>query len=141
MFEVNYRKIEIVHAADGFQGIGGSACEMANTANLRQRVGYRFFQFIVVGEQKHNWRLHASTFLDRSMTLLRSNCELPVIFCARACRLQNRRVFRTVAPNSMKIKERGARGSRFDFNGKVARMTLSAPQSRQRAAGHRIEVQ
>src|SRR5512132_1851691 len=66
MFEIDYGKIEIVHAADGFQGIAGSACEMANTANLRQRVGYRFFQFIVVGEQKHNWRLHASTFLDRS---------------------------------------------------------------------------
>lgn len=39
MFEINYGKIEVVHAADGFQGIAGSAREMANTANLRQRVG------------------------------------------------------------------------------------------------------
>src|SRR6476661_566934 len=66
MFEIDYGNIEIVHAADGFQGITSSAREMANTADLRQRVGYRFFQFIVVGEQKHNWRFHASTLLDRS---------------------------------------------------------------------------
>src|SRR6478672_10007137 len=77
MFEIDYGKIEIVHAADGFQGIPGSAREMANTADLRQRGGYRFFQFIVVGEQKHNWRLHASTLLNRSDSCLAeiANCR------------------------------------------------------------------
>ena len=35
MFEIDYGKIEIVHAADGFQGIAGIACEMAYTADPR----------------------------------------------------------------------------------------------------------
>src|SRR6202795_4604215 len=73
--------------------------------------------------------------------LLRSNCELPVIFCARACRsLQSRRVFRTAAPVSMKTKARSKR-VRLIHNGKVAgNDALRAAVSRQRAAGHRIEV-
>ena len=65
MFEIDYGKIEIVHAADGFQGIAGIACEMAYTADLRQRVGHQFFQFIVVCEQKHDWRLHAPSLVDK----------------------------------------------------------------------------
>ena len=65
VFEIDYGEIEIIHAADGFQGIAGIACEMAYTADLRQRVGHQFFQFIVVGEQKHNWRLHAPSLIDK----------------------------------------------------------------------------
>ena len=99
MFEIDYGKIEIVHAADDFQSITGIACEMAYTADPRQRVGHQIFQFIVVGKQKHDGRLHASTFLDRSDSCFAVIANCRSFFAREACRcLQSRRVFEPPRP-------------------------------------------
>jgi hypothetical protein len=70
VFEIDYGKIEIVHAADDFQGLAGIACEMAYTADLRQCVGNQFFQVIVFSEQENNWCLHAPNLVDKRIRAL-----------------------------------------------------------------------
>jgi hypothetical protein len=65
VFEIDYGKIEIIRAADDFQRFAGIPCEMADSSDLRQRVGNQFFQFIVVGEQKHDWRFHTFSLVDK----------------------------------------------------------------------------
>jgi hypothetical protein len=53
------------YASSSTCGSSSRACEMANAADLRQRVGNQIFQAIVVGEQKNNWRFHAPSFTDK----------------------------------------------------------------------------
>jgi len=66
MFEINYGKIEVVHAADGFQGTPAAHVRWLIPPISDSASAYRFFQFIVVGEQKHNWCLHVRIFALRA---------------------------------------------------------------------------
>ena len=82
MFEINNGKIEIMDAADGFQGIAGIACEVAYPPISDSASATSIFQFIVVCEQKHNGasscsnscadvRIHASQQLRITAHFLR----------------------------------------------------------------------